>query len=164
MKKIIIIAVVIIVVLAIMGACFGGTESSNAEDQGVGNASVSEQKSNLGNYNVVIDSCRLAEDYEGNPIVIVKYVFTNNYEEATPFYLTLDHAVYQDGIGLTECYLAADSANYSSDNQIKSIKTGATLNVEIAYTLNDTETDIEVEVKEMFSFNNKKIVKSFSIK
>ena len=36
--------------------------------------------------------------------------------------------------------------------------------VEVAYELNDTTTDIEVEVKELFSFSDKTITKTFSIK
>lgn len=120
-------------------------------------------KSNLGDYNILIESCRLAVDYEGDPIVIVKYQFTNNDSDAVSFMLAFNDEVYQAGIGLNKCYFADDSANYSSDNQSKEIKQGATISVEVAYELNDTTTDIEVEVSEFISFNDKKITKTFSI-
>ena len=61
-------------------------------------------------------------------------------------------------------YILKDSANYDSENQTKAIKKGASLEVEVAYELNDTETDIEVEVKEFISLNDKVISKTFSIK
>ena len=73
----------------------------------------------LGNYLVEIKSCRLAEDYEGKPIVIVKYLFTNNDDDAAAFYIALEDKAYQDGVGLNKCYVADDSANYSDDNQTK---------------------------------------------
>ena len=40
---------------------------------------------------------------------------------------------------------------------------GATIEVEVAYELNDTTTDIEVEVSELISFNDSMITKTFSI-
>ena len=118
----------------------------------------------LGKYEVVIESCRLANDYTGAPIVIVKYKFTNNDDDPACFSWTFDDAVFQGGVGLNECYLADDTAEYSTDNQTKEIKKGASLTVEVAYKLNDTETDIDVEVSELISLNNKTVTKKFSIK
>ena len=117
----------------------------------------------LGNYIVEIKSYRLAEDYQGEPIVIVKYGFTNNDNDASAFYLSLSDHVYQNGIGLNECYFVDDSANYSSDNQTKEIKQGASIDVEVAYKLNDTTSDIEIEVSELISFSSKKVTKTFKI-
>ena len=117
----------------------------------------------LGKYGLEIKSCRLAKDYEGKSIVIVKYVFTNNDDEAAAFYLTFDDKVYQNGVGLNECYFADDSANYSSDNQTKEIKKGSSIEVEVAYKLNDNTTDVEVEVSELFSLSKKEIKKVFKI-
>ena len=77
---------------------------------------------------------------------------------------SLNTSVFQDGIGLNECYVADDSANYSSDNQSKEIKSGASLSVEVAYELNDSVTDIEVEVSEYLSWSDKKVTKTFKIK
>ena len=64
---------------------------------------------------------------------------------------------------MNSAYILDDSANYSSDNQTKNIQKGATLDVEVAYMLNDNTTDIVVEVKEFISFNDKKITKTFKI-
>ena len=54
--------------------------------------------------------------------------------------------------------------NYSDDNQYKKIKSGTSLSVEVAYKLNDTKTDVEVEVSELYSYSDKKVTKIFSIK
>ena len=148
-----------------------GSVADNAGDANVDDATepaaadtTATDDSALGKYSVVIDSCRLATDYEGKPVVIVKYIFTNiSDENAVSFSATIDDTVYQSGIGLNGSYFVDDSANYSSDNQMKEIKAGATLEVEVAYELNDTTTPIDVEVKEYFSFDDKTITKTFTI-
>ena len=122
-----------------------------------------EDNSNLGDYNIVIKGSRLVKSYDGSDAIIITYSFTNNSDEAAAFIFTFDDNAYQDGIGLNEAYILDDSANYSADNQTKEIKPGATLDVEVAYALNDVTTDVEVEVKEIFSFNDKTITKTFNI-
>lgn len=142
-----------------------GSGESSTSDQGSDSVTTTEKSEDaIGAYSVVIDSCRLAKDYEGKEVIIVKYVYTNvSNDEPTAFYIAFDAAVYQNGVELNEAYILDDSANYSADNQTKAIKKGASLDVEVAYTLNDTTTDIEVEVEELFSFNDDKLVKKFSI-
>ncbi len=108
-------------------------------------------------------SCRLAKDFEGKDVLIVKYKFTNNSDKAANFMFAFKDSVFQDGIGLNESYVLDDSAKYSADNQQKDIKPGSSLDVECAYELNDTKTDVEVEVKELVSLSDKTISKTFSI-
>ena len=163
MKKIVSIILSIILLVTFGVFALGSGESETTTDQGKGKANATDADTNLGDYKVEIVSCRLAKDYEGKDIVIVKYSFTNNSDDNASFMFAFDENVYQNGIGLNECYIADDSANYSSDNQTKEIKTGATLEVEVAYELNDTTTDIEVEVKELISFNDSVVTKTFSI-
>ena len=144
---------------------FGLFALGSSESDGSGAESVAEQSkgsvdnTDLGDYQVEIKSCRMAKSYDDKPVVIVTYSFTNNSEEAAAFYLTFEDQVYQNGIGLNKAYVLDDSANYSGDNQTKEIKTGATLDVDVAYELNDTTTDLEVEVKELSLFGDDKIVK-----
>ena len=150
----------IVLMLALTAGC-GGTV-----DLGTGTAnSSSTNQTELGKYSVVIDSCRLTKDYDKKDVVIVKYIFTNvSDDEPAAFYLAFSDNVYQNGVGLNEAYFLPDSAKYDSGNQTKQIKKGATLNVEVAYELNDKKSDITVEVEELFSFSDKKITKTFSIK
>ena len=142
-----------------------GSGESETADQGSGSAEVqNDDAETLGDYSVVIDSCRLAKDYEGKDVVIIKYIFSNNSaENATSFWVAFDDNVYQNGVGLNEAFVLDDNANYNSDNQLKEIKAGASIDVEVAYVLNDTITDVEVEVKELFSFDDKTLTKTFSI-
>ncbi len=166
MKKMIKVLMATMLILAFGAFALGSGESgSETASQGSGEATGDKtEETSLGDYSVVIDSCRLAKDYEGKDVVIVKYIFTNVADDdATAFFIAFDETVYQNGVGLNEAYVLADSANYSAENQTKEIKKGASLEVEVAYNLNDTTTDIEVEVKELISFNEKAITKTFAI-
>lgn len=142
------------------------TETSEENTQKADNSDTETADNNtLGDYKVEIKSCRLAKDYEGKPVVIVTYGFSNvSSNEASAFYLAIEENVYQNGVGLNESYVVDDSYNYNSDNSTKEIKKGASLDVEIAYELNDTTTPIEVEVKEYFSWDDKVITKQFELK
>lgn len=166
MKKIVslFLAVLLIGTFGLL-ALGSGENEDTVTDQGSGAATGDVIEDSIGDYSVVIDSCRIAEDYADKPVVIVKYKFTNNKnDDATAFCVAFEDNVYQNGVGLNEAYMLKDSANYSADNQTKEIKKGATIDVEVAYELNDTESEIEVEIKELFSFNDKVITKKFSIK
>ncbi|MDD6478671.1 MAG: DUF5067 domain-containing protein [Oscillospiraceae bacterium] len=167
MKKLLWIALLGIVVIVIIAAIANTGDGNDNNNSGGGKEPVTSSDNNngnnLGDYTVEIKSCRLAEDYEGKDVVIVKYSFTNNADKSAAFYLTFKDSVYQNDVGLNKSYVVDDSYNYSADNQTKEIKKGATIDVEVAYELNDTKTDIEVEVSELISLNDKKITKTFSI-
>ena len=166
MKKL--LAVLLSFVIVISFACFAlgsGEDDDKKATQANGKVETTEEENEkLGEYAVEIESCRLAKDYEGKGVVIVKYKFTNNSDKKANFMFAFDDNVFQDGIGLNESLFVDESANYSADNQQKDIKPGASLEVECAYELNDDTTDIEVEVKELISLSDKTISKTFSIK
>ena len=165
MKKFSLLLTAVLVIAFALFALGSGETAPEVKDQGsAGIAAATTTPGAIGKYSVQIDSCRLAKDYEGDPVVIVKYIYSNvSDSNPTAFYIAFDDNVFQDGVGLNSAYVLSDNANYSSDNQTKEIKAGATLEVEVAYELNDTTTDIEVEVKELFSFDNTVITKTFSI-
>lgn len=170
MKKHLIICTVFVLIFLALCGCMSeneGGSSSGDNSQSSKNQSSSEavdEENSLGNYIININSCRLAKDYEGKEIVIVNYNFKNKSEESTSFNLAINDKVYQNDVGLNKCYVADDSANYTDENQKKDIKKGANLTVEVAYYLNDKETDIEVECSELISLENKKVTKTLSIK
>ena len=165
MKNKKILAVIAITLLFIVFAMGSGDDTATQSDQGSGTAKATQtDNTSIGNYSVEISECRLSKDFEGKDVVIIKYKFTNVADEnPASFYVAFDDAAFQNGVGLNEAYILDDSANYNSDNQTKEIKKGASLDVEVAYELNDTTTDVEIEVKELFSFDEKTITKTFKI-
>ncbi len=165
MKKIMsmVLCVALLLTFGVFALASTDDGESNVDNQGGGSVDATQSQSNLGDYQVEILSCRLAKTWDDKPGVIVKYKFTNNADNPISFVAAFDCEVYQSGVGLNEAYMMADSAEYSLDNQSKDIKKGASFEVEVAYELNDEVTDIEVEVKELFSFSDKTVTKTFSI-
>ena len=163
MKRWISLLLALLMITAFMAFAVGSSSEGTDADQGTDSATVEKGNTNLGDYSVVIDSCRLAEDYEGKAVAIIKYIYTNNSDTATSFMVAFDDAVYQEGLGLNPSYVVADSAKYNADEQMKEIQKGTSLEVEVAYELNDTKTDLNVEVKELISLSDKKITKTFTI-
>ena len=161
MKKMTLLMVALLIAVFAIFAMGSGDSTSTTKDQGKGSAAGSEKSEDtnvLGDYKIEIDSCRLAKDYDGKDVVIVKYIYTNvSDDDATSFTLAVNDEVFQNGVGLNTAYFLDDSANYSSDNQSKEIKKGASIEVEVAYELN------EVEVSEFISLDDTTITKTFSI-
>ena len=170
MKRTLRVALALLLVAAFTLFAMASTEETNTNDQGDGTADVSKsgvsKNEEIGDYSVVIDSCRIAkaQGYQDKDAIIVKYVYTNvGNDTPTSFMTAFDDNAYQDGVGLNTAYFLDDSAKYSMDNQTKEIKKGASIEVEVAYELNDTSTEVEVEVKELFSFNDTVIKKIFTL-
>lgn len=160
------LSMILAILMVAVFAFFAVASSSEGEETKQEDAKAEAQgtESNVGEYLVDIKSARLSEDYEGKPVVVITYGFTNNSDEAASFYLAFEDKVYQNGVGLEKAYILDDDDPYDDGNQMKDIKTGASLDVEVAYLLNDAETDVEVEVKELFSLNDDMVTRTFSIK
>ncbi len=163
--------IIVVVLIGIIGAAGGddtGSETTApSDDASVTQAAAAETKAvkdnEVGSYQVEIKNARITEDYEGKPVVVITYGFTNNSDNPASFGVAIEDAAFQNDIGLNEAYLLSDDS-YSSDNQLKQIKTGATLDVEVAYELNDSESDVVVEAKELFGWTDDIVTRTFSIK
>ena len=118
----------------------------------------------LGDYRVEIKDCRLAKDDSGKDLIIIQFGFTNNSDDPTAFLYAFAYEAFQNGIGLTEVMEETiKAADYTDADQVREIKKGTSLDVEVAYELNDTDTPVEVEVSELISFSDKKVTKTFTI-
>ena len=164
-KKWIIIAVVAVVIILIAVIASGGSDDSSSEDS---NASAvtsavsaeSEEKANdtIGDYKCVVKGAKLCKDLTGKDAVLITYEFTNNSDSAVSFDVALDARAYQDGVGLETAILDEDTDYLDVD-----IKPGVTKEVKKAYNLRDTSTEIEIEVSELISFSDDKIVTTVEI-
>lgn len=154
MKRI--VSLLLAVVLLFMFSLFalGSTESEEVD--------VTDNV--VGDYEVDVIDFRLVKDYSAD-VIIIKYSFTNNSDDSESFSLAVDDTVYQGGMSLTETYVLSSEANYDYQDKTKKIKSGATVEIEIAYKLEDTTTDIEVEIKDgsLFGDSDDVIAKTFSI-
>ena len=164
-KKWIIIAVVAVLIILIAVIASGGSDDSSSEDS---NASAvtsavsaeSEEKANdtVGDFKCVVKGAKLCKDLTGKDAVLITYEFTNNSDSAVSFDVALDARAYQDGVGLETAILDEDTDYLDVD-----IKPGVTKEVKKAYNLRDTSTEIEIEVSELISFSDDKIVTTVEI-
>lgn len=112
-------------------------------------------------YAVTIDGVTVGTDYGGDPCVFVSYTFTNvSDEKPASFGLSVHPEVYQAGIQCDTAFADTDGGG----NYTTKIKAGNTIAVISAYELQDTTSDVEVEVKELMSFDDTVLAKQvFSI-
>ena len=128
--------------------------SETAED------SAPSDSGTLGDYTVSIKDAVQTTDYEGNPALIINFDFTNNATEAQAFAFVTDTTAFQDGVELEMAIISSDS--YNGDAQMKQIQPGITLPVQVAYSLT-SQNPVTVEVTELISFDDAKLVKEFTL-
>lgn len=117
----------------------------------------------LGDYYVKLTGVTVAEDYEGNPALIVNYDFTNNSDEAANAMWSLNIDVFQNGLEL-ETAVIADSSVYDSGQSMRDIQTGATLSCQDAFVLEDTTSPVEIHVSELISFDDTEVTATYNLK
>ena len=158
-KKWIIIAVIAAVIIIIAVISSAGSGDKSTPDTPATNSSVeadtTEATNNtVGDYGCVIKFAKLTKNWEGKDTVLLTYEFTNNSSSPASFDVALIDHVYQDGIGLETTFLSDDD----TDLLDVEIKPGVSKDVRKAYLLRNTSTDLEVEISELISFSDEKIV------
>ena len=115
----------------------------------------------LGDYHVkILDAETGLKDYDGNPVIGVKYEYTNNGEENMMFDAAVNAQAFQDGVQLEFAFMDEFSDEY--ENSSKEVKPGTTLTCEMYYALT-SDSDVEIEVSELISFGDAKLTKTFSV-
>lgn len=109
-----------------------------------------------GKYYVEVLSARKSKDYSGKDVVIINYRYTNNSDETKSFMLAFNAQAFQNGVELENAIVTADKS-YSSENILKDVKPGGTIEVQEAYVLQDN-SPVTVEVGALFSFNDDTII------
>ena len=165
---VVVLVLLIIVVIVGGGNDDGGSSSSSAPLAGTASdASEPEEtaavgEGALGDYYVKLTGVTVAEDYEGNPALIVNYDFTNNSDEAANAMWSLNIDVFQNGLEL-ETAVIADSSVYDSGQSMRDIQTGATLSCQDAFVLEDTTSPVEVHVSELISFDDAEVTATYNL-
>ncbi len=164
-KKTWIIIAIIVAVLVLIIAVSGGEDTEDTP-AGSENASQSVDAEKdvatdgvIGDYICKVKSASICKDWVGEESVKVVYEFTNNNEDPQSFDGALDVNLYQDGVGLETTFLSGDD---SSIYDVE-IKNGVTKEVIKYYVLRDKTTPIEVEISELFSFDDTKITTTINL-
>ncbi len=117
-------------------------------DLGGGEGTYNEEAAKSAETSVKIKEMFLSENYSGDDVLIVKYEYTNGEKKAKAFSSEFRDTVYQNGI---ECSSWTISEDADGESSILYIMPGATIVVEEAYILNDTTTDVEIEVETLIT-------------
>lgn len=163
--------VITIIMYAVMGAAMfsgltddsdNGTESSysqldaDAEDNTDSEKDTEKQPSDgtIGDYKCVVKSAEKCTDYAGKDAILITYDFTNNADDAISFDIALDTSVFQGGVELESAFLDEETDWLDTAE----IKPGITKEVKKAYSLRDASTELEIEISELISLSDDKIV------
>jgi len=174
MKKTILILLAVVLPLTLISCLEFEIDSSKdsplayndtTEPDSGGKSNVMLNSGTIDDYLIIIKSMQLSTNYKDEPSVIITYDFTNNSDEAKSFVFAVSSTVFQDGIECESTISSFKDKSFNSDNQMKDIKPGATLEVQKIYKLNNETSDIEVEVSEWISFskNPATVVRTFSL-
>lgn len=166
LASVIINIVLTIILYAVMGgALLSGLSDETAVDSSYaesyddelaaesGSDSGNTSDNTVGDYTCVVKGAEVCKDWADKDAVLITYEFTNNSDSAISFDVALDAKAYQDGIGLESTFLDDDT-----DIVDVEIKPGVTKEVKKAYVLRDTSTEIEIEISELISFSDDKII------
>lgn len=114
----------------------------------------------IGNNHVEIKGAYLATDYEGNPAVVVTYAWTNNSDETTNSFSSVHAKAFQDGVQLDNATIGNKEV-FDSSSYLKDVRPGTTIDVQNAFVLTSETSTIEVEIAELISISDEKVVMDF---
>lgn len=108
----------------------------------------SEEETETAEFTFAINSTSFGKDYEDKDVLIIKYDFTNNSDEATSFTFACQDTVFQDGIECDSTVIGCDDID--SQEQLNDIQPGKTYTVTVGYHISDTSKPVDVVVTDLF--------------
>ncbi|MGX7418514.1 DUF5067 domain-containing protein [Carnobacterium gallinarum] len=161
MKKSLLSGLILGVALLTVGCGNGSSETKASSSESAVSESTKKEADNgtLGKYKVSILGFSKAEDYEGTPVGVVQYEFTNNSDTNQMFSVAIGSKAFQNGVALDTAVMTEDGYTDS----LTEIQPGATITVKVAYKLADQEAPVTVEVSENFSLGDDKLTKEFPL-
>ena len=94
----------------------------------------------------------IVENMSGEKCIAIYYEFTNNSDEGKTFIYTISDKAFQDGVELDASWFHVNDESKNADSEIKP---GVTITVCSGFVLRDEKSDVELEVKEWISLNDK---------
>ncbi|MBM5693949.1 DUF5067 domain-containing protein [Listeria seeligeri] len=142
-------------------AC-GGTEDTSSETKAETKEKKKTDPNKLGDYQVEILSSEVEKDYEGKDAIAIKTKFTNNSKENISFMVAIDQQAFQNGTQLETTVSSGDGLSLGDTDKV--VQPGSSLEVTSIYSLQDTQNKVDVEAKELISFSDNTVKKSFELK
>lgn len=134
--------------------------SEDSEKEDASNQDVPKNVGDLGDYHVEIKSAVLAEDYEGNPAIVVTYAWTNNSDDTKSSLSCVIAKAFQDGVELESAIIMNDDV-FDSSSYTKEVRPGTTIDIQNAFVLTSETSIVGVEISELISFSDKCVAMDF---
>ena len=125
-------------------------EETEAED-------ITEAAAEETEFQVELLGTSVSQDYEGKPVLVVEYNFTNNSDEAQSFIFACQDKVFQKILFLRHPVIGCDDID--SQQQMNEIQPGTTYALKIGYHLQDTTSPVDIEVTSLDFINEDTLLK-----
>ena len=149
-----ILAFCLVVMFAISATgCFGSSSSGGSNiggniggNIGATTSATPNNATDFGDIAISIKSCEITTDSDGKAIAIVTYGFTNNdYDDGMSFFASISDSVSQNGVELAESDALKGEFDMFNPDEVKEVAKGETIDVKVAYELQDTVSNITVK-------------------
>lgn len=146
MKKVFFVLAACAVVSAALVGC-GSSSSTEGNTSAATSTAAVQNKGDIGPYHFEISDTARTEETTDGTALIVKYTITNNSDENIMPGSVTRLEVFQNGVSLKGVYIIGAEDGTLMENQNKTIQPGASLEVEKAFTLDDTTMPIQVSAE-----------------
>lgn len=105
----------------------------------------------LGDYELLYKGACIMEDSDGNDAIVLTLDFTNNGKENASYLWSVNETVMQNGVELEVATVFTDYDTFETviDGQFTDVAPGTTLEVQTAFVLNDTTSEIKATFEEL---------------
>ena len=105
----------------------------------------------LGDCELLYKGACIMEDSDGNDAIVLTLDFTNNGKDNASYLWSVDETVMQNGVelGVATVFTDYDTFETVIDGQFKDVAPGTTLEVQTAFVLNDTTSEIKATFEEL---------------
>ena len=105
----------------------------------------------LGDYELLYKGACIMEDSDGNDAIVLTLDFTNNGKDNASYLWSVDETVMQNGVELEVATVFTDYDTFETviEGQFADVAPGTTLEVQTAFVLNDTTSEIKVTFEEL---------------
>ncbi len=135
-------------------------ESQEAVPTPMPNSGTMIGSGDLGDYHVEIKNAFLAKDYEGKPVIVITYSWTNNSDDTTSAMAAVSGKAFQDGVQM-DIAMLFNVDGYESGSSMKEVRPGTTIDVQSAYVMTSETSTVEFEISEFLSFSDNMVTMNF---
>ena len=113
----------------------------------------------LGDYEILYKDACIMEDAYGNDALVLTLDYTNNSDETDSYLWSVTETATQNGemLDIAIVYTDYDILAAVTDDQMEDVEPGQTMQIQSAFVLQDTTSEVEVEFEQVFGTKSGKI-------